>query len=102
MSALQNFQNTPLGRRLRPIVEDRTNVRDMIALSRIDVPAVTVIGRQVAELGRELRDHTVKRFIGRWVREAMEARGWTPARIGRVPPGNHFTTGGIYKPRSKQ
>lgn len=33
---------------------------------------------------------------GRWVREILEAEGWTPVRKGRVAAGNLFSTGAIY------
>jgi hypothetical protein len=103
MSSLDNFKTTPLGRRLRDIIENEDNVRDMIALSRphTQCPAVQAIGQQVEALGRQVRDDTVKQMIGRWVREVMEKRGWVPDRSGRVKPGNFFTMGMIYRSASR-
>lgn len=100
MSALDKFKKTPFGRRLRAVIEDSTNVGDMLAFSRGGIPAVQVIGQQVERLGREARDDTVKQMVGRWVREVVEAEGMVPVRTGRVAPGNLFSTGMIYGPRS--
>jgi len=103
MSAFDNFKASPLGRRLRPIIEDEVNARDMVAVSRpeIRLPAVQVIGKQVMALGKQVRDDTVKQNIGRWVREVLGREGLIPDRPGRVKPGNLFTTGMIYRRASR-
>ena len=97
MSRLDNFKGTVLGRRLWPIVEDRENIRDMIALSRHDIPAVKAIDKSIAALGKRVLDDTAKQMVGRWIRELLEQQGWTPVRSGRVN-GEVFSTGSIYAP----
>ena len=97
MSALDNFKSSPVGKRLRPIVEDRENIRDMIALSRIDTPAVKAVDKAVAALGKRALDNTAKQMVGRWIRELLAEEGWTPLRSGRVN-GKVFSTGAIYTP----
>ncbi len=94
---LENFKQGPLGRRIAPIVEGVENNRDMDALSRCDLPAVRVIGKQLLAAGIKTKDDETKKQVGRWVREVMEHRGWVPARKGKLPRGNLFSTGAIYK-----
>jgi hypothetical protein len=96
MSALDNFKQTQVGELLRPIIEDRENIRDMIALSRHDIPAVQAIGKQVLALGPEVKEDFVKQSIGKWVREILEAEGYAPLRQGRVARGYLFSTGMVY------
>lgn len=98
MSALDNFKSSPIGKRLRPIVEDRENIRDMVALSRNDIPAVKAVDEPVAELGENTLDNTAKQMVGRWIRELLEEEGWTPVRSGRVS-GKVFSTGAVYAPK---
>lgn len=99
---LTAFKASPLGRKVAPIIESDENVRDMIAFSRGDLPAVRVIGRQLLALGMTTRQEQAKKLIGRWVREEMERRGWTPVRSGKVPRGNLFSTGAIYRKKEKK
>jgi len=102
MSALDNFKVSPIGRRLRPIIESDENVNAMIALSRYaQKPAVQVIGDQVEALGKQVQDDTVKQMIGRWVCEILAEQGWVPDKPGRVKPGHFFSRGMIYRSASR-
>ena len=96
---LSSFKQSAMGRRIAPIIEDRRNVRDMEALTRCDLPAVRVIGKQLLAAGVLPRNEEAKKHIGRWVRELMHQRGWEPLRKGKLPRGNLFSTGAIYRPR---
>lgn len=93
------FKQTALGQRVRPVLIDRENIRDMIALCRHDIAAVRAVGKQLLRLGIRPKDENTKKLIGRWVREIMQAEGWVPVRTGKIPRGNLFSTGAIYKPR---
>lgn len=94
------FKRSALGQRVRPVLIDRENVRDMIALCRNDIAAIRAVGRQLLRLGIRPKDENTKKLIGRWVREIMLAEGWEPIRTGKIPRGNLFSTGAIYKPRA--
>jgi len=98
---LQSFKTTQLGRRVGAIVEHPQIVGDMIALSRHGMPAVQAVGRELLSLGPEVRDDQIKKTIGRWVREILEQHGWTVWRTRRVPPGNLFSTGMVYRLRTQ-
>lgn len=97
---LTAFKMSPLGKRIEPIVTDGENVRDMVALCRNDLPAVRAIGKQLLQVGIKPKDDEAKKHIGRWVREVMGGIGWLPVRKGKIPRGNLFSTGAIYRPRS--
>jgi hypothetical protein len=98
---LDSFKRSALGKKIGPVLTDSENVRDMIALCRNEIAAVRAVGKQLLALGLKPKDEEAKKLIGRWVREIMAARGWEPARKGKIPRGNLFSTGAIYRPRSK-
>jgi hypothetical protein len=95
---LTAFKQSAIGRKIEPILTDSENVRDMIALCRHDIPAVRAVGKQLLTAGLKPKDAEAKKNIGRWVREIMGKRGWLPVRPGKIPRGNLFSTGAIYKP----
>ena len=87
---------------LRALVEktpDADILREMSAFCRHGLPAVRVVGKQLLALGIKPADDETKKMIGRWIREIMERQGWTTWRPGKVPRGNLFSTGMIYRPR---
>jgi hypothetical protein len=98
---MESFKSSPLGRKIAPVLTDGENVRDMMALCRNDIAAVRAVGKQLLTIGVKPRDEDAKKLIGRWVREIMAARGWEPVRKGKIPRGNLFSTGAIYRPRAK-
>ena len=95
---LETFQESPLGQGVGRILGDHDTIVAMITLSEHGIPAVQAIGRRIMNLGLPITDND-KKSIGRWVRERMEANGWTiTGRSGRVAEGNLFSTGAIYQP----
>jgi hypothetical protein len=98
---LASFKQSALGRKIAPVLSDPENVRDMIALCRNDIAAVRAIGKQLLALGMKPRDEEPKKLVGRWVREIMAGQGWEPLRTGKIPRGNLFSTGAIYRPKPK-
>ncbi|PWB94009.1 hypothetical protein [Methylosinus sporium] len=94
---LENFKNTPLGEKVGEMLNNPAQISDMIALSRHRIPAVQDLGKPILALGMPITDED-KKLIGRWVKDVMEAHGYTtdPKSKGRVAPGNLFTTGAIY------
>jgi hypothetical protein len=99
MFGLDAFKQSPLGKQVGRIITDRDNIIRMTALSESKIPAVQAIGKRLLPLGDQVASDTNKKTIGRWVREVLEAEGWTPVRKGRVAPGNLFSTGAIYAPK---
>jgi len=99
MFGLESFKLGKLGQRIGAIIEDKNNVRDMIALCRNGIPAVQAVGKTLLILGPDVKKNAVKQKIGRWVREIMSREGWTPLRPRRVSPGNLFSTGMVYAPK---
>jgi hypothetical protein len=98
---LAQFKQSMLGRTVAPVLTNAENVRDMIALCRNDIAAVRAVGRQLLAAGVKPKNEQAKKHIGRWVREIMAARGWEPVRSGKIPRGNLFSTGAIYRPATK-
>ncbi|MBI4923775.1 MAG: hypothetical protein HY834_18715 [Devosia nanyangense] len=96
---LSAFRQTALGRKAEAVLTDPENVRDMVALCRNDIPAVRAIGKQLLALGMKPRDDEAKKLVGRWVREIMAGKAWEPLRTGKIPRGNLFSTGTIYRPK---
>jgi hypothetical protein len=95
---LESFKSSRLGQLIEPIITDAQNVGDMMAHSRREYPAVEVLGKQLLRLKRvDVRRDYSKQMIGRWVKEVMANHGWEPWKAARVPPGNLFSTGMIYK-----
>lgn len=95
---LESFKLSPLGQLIAPIIMNKQIIGDMLALSRHEIPAVQVLGKPLLALGRpDVRNDHNKQMIGRWVKEVMEKQGWKPWKPSRVPPGNLFSRGMIYK-----
>ncbi|HEV8678275.1 MAG TPA: hypothetical protein VGQ90_02780 [Stellaceae bacterium] len=99
---LEKFKGSRLGRRIAAVIEDPQRINDMIVFSRHGMPAVQAIGKNLLEIGPEVRDDQVKKTIGRWVREVLEQHGWTVAKKRRVAPGNLFSTGMVYRAKATQ
>ena len=95
-SDLGKFRKTNLGQKVRRVVEDRDNILRMTTLSEHGMPAVQAIGKRLQALGPDVKEDSVKRTIGRWVKEVLASEGWVPERSGRVASGNLFATGAIY------
>lgn len=98
---LSAFKAGALGQKVAVILTDPENVRDMVALCRNDIAAVRAVGKQLMAIGLKQKDEQHKKLIGRWVREIMGKLGWEPVRTGKIPRGNLFSTGAIYKPRAR-
>lgn len=96
---LDNFKHSEFGRRVGEVLTDRDNIIGMRYLSEHGIPAVQTVGKRIEALGKPLTDDE-KKLIGRWVREIMEAQGWTTNKKGRVAAGNLFSTGAVYEPRA--
>ena len=94
---LEEFKASTIGKRVQKIVEDPEQIRDMVAFSKHEFPAVIAIGKELLSLREPaVKRDNVKQTIGRWVREVLGQHGWVPLRSGRVSPGNLFSTGMIY------
>lgn len=96
---LKAFKLSELGRKVEPVLEGPQNIRDMIAFCRHGLPAARVVGKQLLGLGIRPADDETKKMVGRWIREIMERQGWIAWRPGKMPRGNLFSTGMIYRPR---
>jgi len=98
---LKGFKASQLGQRIGTIIGTPQNVAEMVVFSRHGMPAVQAVGKALLSLGPEVEADYVKKTIGRWVKEILGKRGWTPWKSGRVTPGNLFSRGMIYKERNK-
>jgi hypothetical protein len=98
---LERFKKSRLGQRIGAVIEHPQSVGDMIVFSRHGMPAVQAVGKDLLALGPEVRDDRVKQTVGRWVREILERHGWIVWRKRRVSPGNLFSTGMVYRPRTQ-
>lgn len=94
--SLETFKHSAKGAKLASLFASDDAVSRMIRKSEAGRPAVEAIGTEVeARVGR--LDDEEKKLIGRWTREVLEPRGWTPDRKGRVAAGNLFSRGTIYR-----
>lgn len=100
---LTNFKQSTLGVKVGELLSDPQVVSDMVAVSKhtARTPAVQVLGKSIMSFGLPITDSD-KVSVGRWVREVMESRGWTTdvTSKARVAPGNLFSTGAVYYPKS--
>ena len=94
--ALESFKLSAKGTKLASLFLSEETVRRMIGKSEAGRPAVEAIGKEVAARVGALDDEE-KKLVGRWARETLAARGWTPDRKGRVSPGHFFSRGTIYR-----
>jgi hypothetical protein len=89
-TALENFKNSPLGRKLRPIIEDQTVVDEMIIINGYGNPPVCAVAKRLTdELKREIND-TAKQNIGAWAADVLAPRGWVPSGKRRLDPRKWF------------
>lgn len=97
---IDTFKASQLGQRVGELLQDPRIVDDMIALSQHNIPAVQHLGKKIIGFGLPI-SNSDKQYIGRWVREVMEARGWTTdgSTTKRVASGNLFSTGAVYYPK---
>lgn len=94
--SLEHFKHSPAGRKIAALLASDETIRKMENKSREDRPAVEAIGKDVqARVGT--LDNDSKKLVGRWVKEVLAARGWRPARKGRVAAGHLFVRGTIYR-----
>ena len=94
--SLENFKRSQTGARIAPILAAPSGLAAMERKSREGRPAVEAVGAQIAETVGELDDEA-KKFVGRWVKQVLEPRGWVPSKKGRVAPGNLFARGTVYR-----
>jgi hypothetical protein len=94
--SLEGFKNSAKGAKLAPILTSEDAVRRMIGKSEAGRPAVEAIGPDVIAAAGALDDGE-KKMVGRWVKEVLAPRGWTPDRKGRVARGHAFARGTIYR-----
>lgn len=102
-TALDNFKNGPLGQRLRPIIEDRTVVDEMIVINGYGHPPVCAVAKRLTdELKRDIND-TAKQYIGAWIAEMLARRGLAPRGKRRLDAGKwFFSSGAMYAPLASQ
>jgi hypothetical protein len=94
--SLEAFKQSAKGAKLASLFASNDTVSRMVRKSEAGRPAVEAIGSEVeARVGR--LDDEEKKLVGRWTREVLEPRGWTPDRKGRVAAGNLFARGTIYR-----
>jgi hypothetical protein len=96
MMSLEAFKESAKGAKLAALLSSDDAIARMIRKSEASRPAVEAIGREVeARVGA--LDDDEKKLVGRWVRQVLEPKGWTPDRKGRVAAGNFFSRGTIYR-----
>lgn len=101
---LEKFKMSPLGIKIGGLLGDSTQIAGMITLSRHGLPAVQDLGKPILAFELPVTDSD-KKAIGRWVREVMEAHGWTTDndhKGRRVAAGNLFSTGAVYYLKNSQ
>jgi hypothetical protein len=98
---LEKLKASRLGQRIGAVVENPQNIGDMIVFSRHGMPALQAVAKDLLAIGPEVRDDQVKKAVGRWVREILEQHGWTIWKKRRVAPGNLFSTGMVYRPKTQ-
>lgn len=96
--SLESFKRSAAGSKLAALFSSEETVERMIRKSEAGRPAVEAIGPDVQRLVGSLDDQE-KKLVGRWAKEILEPRGWTPERKGRVARGNLFSRGTIYRRR---
>ncbi|MFM2410844.1 MAG: hypothetical protein RL481_1672 [Pseudomonadota bacterium] len=94
--SLQSFKHSKTGALVGSILTTQEAVARMEAKSREGRPAVEAVGARIAEKVGDLDDEE-KKLVGRWVKQVLEPYGWTPAKKGRVAPGNLFARGTVYR-----
>jgi hypothetical protein len=94
--SLEAFKQSAKGAKLASLFASNDAVSRMIRKSEVGRPAVEAIGAEVAARVGRLNNEE-KKLVGRWTREVLEPRGWTPDRKGRVAAGNLFSRGTIYR-----
>lgn len=94
--SLESFKTSAKGAKLAPLFSSGETVDRMVRKSEAGRPAVEAIGKEVAARVGSLDDQQ-KKLVGRWAKEVLEPRGWTPDRKGRVAPGHFFARGTIYR-----
>lgn len=94
--SLETFKRSAKGAKLASLFSSEDIISRMIRKSEAGRPAVEAIGKDVeARVGR--LDDEEKKLVGRWTREVLAPKGWTPDRKGRVAAGNFFSRGTIYR-----
>jgi hypothetical protein len=94
--SLESFKQSAKGTKLAGLFTSEDALGRMIQKSEAGRPAVEAIGKDVEARVGELSDNE-KKLVGRWAKEALAPRGWTPDRKGRVSPGNFFSRGTVYR-----
>ncbi len=94
--SLEAFKQSRKGAKLASLFSSDETIARMIRKSEAGRPAVEAIGKDVAARVGEL-DNEEKKLVGRWAKETLAPRGWTPDRKGRVSPGNFFSRGTVYR-----
>lgn len=97
--SLQAFKQSKTGALVGSILTTPDALARMEAKSREGRPAVEAVGARIAETVGKLDDEE-KKLVGRWVKQVLEPRGWMPSKKGRVAPGNLFSRGTVYRPRT--
>ena len=94
--SLQAFKQSKTGALIGSILATQEALAHMEAKSCEGRPAVEAVGARIAEKVGKLDDEE-KKLVGRWVKQVLEPRGWTPSKKGRVAPGNLFSRGTVYR-----
>lgn len=89
------FQSSPQGAAVAPVLKDRTALQRMEAFSRAGRPALLAVVAEIERVAPTLTD-TEKQHVGRWVRQLLGPRGWRPVDKKRLPKGGLFTTAAVY------
>ncbi|MGX1007052.1 hypothetical protein AB7M69_001409 [Bradyrhizobium japonicum] len=102
-TALENFKNSPLGVKLRPLIEDKAVVDEMIVINGYRLPPVCAVAKRLTdELKREI-DDTAKQNIGAWVADVLAPRGWVPSGKRRLDAKKwFFSSGAMYVLRASR
>jgi hypothetical protein len=102
-TALENFKTSPLGRRIRPIIEDEAVIDEMIVINGYGNPPICAVAKRLTdELKRDIND-TAKQNIGAWVAYLLAPRGWVKRGTRRLDARKwFFSSGAMYVPAASE
>lgn len=98
---LSAFKNSPLGKKIEPIINHPDSQTDMRVLAKYGHAPVQALDVRLAHLKPEVGVRAVNSQIGRWVYEQIGESQYEVA--GRVKlNGEVFHTGATFKPKRKE
>ena len=89
------FEQSPKGKRIRPLILNSESVKRMEVLSEHRRPALLAIAEEIEQVAPDLTD-TEKQHVGRWIHRVLGPRGWRPVDKKRMPAGSLFSMAAVY------